>query len=51
MNKKNIFGTLALAAMTTLAFTSCEFCLLQEVKASVVIAASANVPKMFFLFI
>ena len=24
MNKKNIFGTLALAAMTTLAFTSCD---------------------------
>ena len=24
MNKKNIFGTLALAAMTTLAFTSCN---------------------------
>ena len=24
MNKKNIFGTLALSAMTTLAFTSCN---------------------------
>ena len=35
----------------SLLFSACEFCLLQAVKASVVIAASANVPKMFFLFI